>query len=132
MKTIIKVKKEIEITILKIVIPIRYGEEDIPNNFPLRNGDTWSATINIDNGEILEWPKGEKGRLSTKVCDSGSYFLLDTDGNTVLSIEEDYVPNELVPGEYGDYIDLIIDENGFITNWHKNPSIEEFFIEDEY
>ena len=41
----------------------------------------------------------------------------------------DYVPNKLLPPDdgYGDYIHLTIDENGKITNWYDEPSVEEFF-----
>jgi hypothetical protein len=130
MKATIKVKKEVEITMVKVDIPVRYDEEDIPNDFPLREGDIWSAIINIDEGRVLDWPKGQTGHLAMKVCDGGSYFLLDKEGNTVLSIEQNYVPNELLPGEYGDYIDLHIGENGLISNWYSQPSISDF-VNDE-
>lgn len=129
MKVKIKVEKEVEITMVKVDVAVRYDEEDIPNDFPLRKGDMWSAIINIDEGRVLDWPEGEVGHLSMKVCDQGSYFLLDVDGNTVLSIEEDYVPNALLPGKYGDYIDLHIGENGLISNWYSKPSISDFISE---
>jgi hypothetical protein len=129
MKAIIKAEKEVEIVMVKVDVAVRYGEEDIPNDFPLRSGNTWSAIINIDEGRVLDWPKGQKGHLSMKVCDEGSYFLLDSEGNTISSIENDYVPNELIPGKYGDYIDLHIGENGFISNWYSKPSLSDFFDE---
>lgn len=130
MKIEILVKKEVEITKVKVDVAVRYDEEDIPKDFPFRIGNMWSAIIDIDKGEIIDWPKGKKGNLSMKVCDQGSYFLLDADGNTVLSIEQDYVPNKLLPGEYGDYIDLHINENGTITNWYSEPSLSDFITED--
>ena len=126
MKIELLVKKEVEITMVKVDVAVRYDEEDIPNDFPMRKGNMWSAIINIDNGKILDWPMGQSGDLYMKVCDQGSYYLLDPHGNTVLSIEDDYVPNRLIPGEYGDYIDLKIDMNGIITNWKSKPSIEDF------
>lgn len=130
MKALIPVTKEVDIKMVKVDVAVRYDEEDIPNDFPLRNGDMWSAIIEIDTGKILDWPQGKTGEMYMKVCDQGSYFLLDEGGNTVLSIEDDYVPNGLIPGEYGDYIDLKIDENGVITNWKKHPSIADFIKED--
>lgn len=126
MKATIKVEKEIEIAMIKIDVAIRYEEEDIPNDFPLRKGDMWSAIVEVDTGKILDWPIGRSGEMHMKVVDQGSYYLLDKEGNTVLSIEEDYVPHGIVPGSYGDYIELKIDENGIITNWPKRPSIEDF------
>jgi len=130
MKAIIKIEKEVEIKYVKVQVAVRYEEEDIPNDFPLRSGDMWNAIIDIDNGIVMDWPKGEKGNLEMKICDEGSYYLLDENYNTILSIEEDYVPNKLLPGSYGDYLKLHIGENGIITNWYSKPSIEDF-IEDE-
>jgi len=39
------------------------------------------------------------------------------DGSVVSKIE-DYVP-DLVPGSYGDYVTLDIDQYGRITNWER-------------
>ncbi len=120
-------KKEVEITHIKMDLPVRYQEEDIPNDFPLRKGDMWSVVVNIDTGEIANWPKGKSGRVSMKVCDEGTYTLLDKDGKEVAKIEQDYVPNDLVPGEYGDYVRLTINAGGVITNWPRDPDVNEFF-----
>jgi hypothetical protein len=130
MKAIIKVEKEVEIKYVKVQVAVRYEEEDIPNNFPLRNGDMWNAKIDIDRGVVIDWPNGEKGNLEMKICDEGSYYLLDENDNVILKIEEDYVPNRLLPGSYGDYLKLHINENGVITNWYSKPSIEDFLFED--
>jgi hypothetical protein len=56
MKAIVKVEKEITITHIMITLPVRYQEEDIPNDFPMRYGDVWEATVEIDTGRILSWP----------------------------------------------------------------------------
>jgi hypothetical protein len=45
MITKIKIEKEVNITEVLVKLNIRYGEEDIPNDFPMRNGDTWSYNI---------------------------------------------------------------------------------------
>jgi hypothetical protein len=130
MKAIIKVEKEVEIKYVKVQVPVRYEEEDIPNNFPLRNGNMWNAKIDIDNGIIIDWPKGKKGNIQMKICDEGSYYLLDENDNMILKIEQDYVPNKLLPGSYGDYLELHIKENGVISNWYSIPSINDFIFED--
>lgn len=124
----IKVEKEVEIKYVKVFLPVRYEEEDIPNDFPLRDGDVWRAFIDIDTGEIQSWPNGKSGEMHMKVCDEGSYYLCDILGNDILSIERNYVPNRLIPPTdgYGDYIYFDIDSNGVIKNWYKNPSIEQF------
>lgn len=121
----------IDITHIFIYVPVRYEEEDIPNNFPLRIGDVWAARVNIDTGKIDGWPQGKSGNLHMKVCDEGSYRLIDKYNGLVASIEQDYVPHGVVPGEGGDYIDLQIDTNGVITNWPKHPDVTAFFRNDE-
>lgn len=127
MKALIPTTKEVEITHVLVTLPVRYGEEDIPNDFPLRQGKKWEAKIEIDTGKILGWPEGQAGEIEyMKVCDEGSYALLDAAGNVVLSIEQNYVPHGVIPGEYGDYVSLTINERGVITNWPKLPNICEF------
>lgn len=130
MKATIKIEKEVEIAMIKIDVAVRYDEEDIPNDFPLRKGDMWSAIVEVDTGKILDWPIGRSGEMYMKVVDEGSYYLLDKEGNTVLSLEQDYVPHGIVPGKYGDYIELKINDRGIITNWPKKPSVEDFINED--
>lgn len=117
MKAIVLVKTEVDARFVSVQVAVRYGDEDIPNDFPLRDGDMWRGIIDIDAGMILDWPKGEAGRLQMKVCDQGTYELLDAGRNSIAIIEDDYVPNDLLPGEYGDYVDLRIDRDGKITNW---------------
>lgn len=121
---------EIEVKSVLIQIPIRYGTEDIPNDFPLRRGDVWEATVDIDTGKIEKWPLGESGQLLTKVCDGGSYTLLDAKGAEVGRVA-DYVPHGLIPGQFGDYIELRISKNGTIVNWPVSPNLSRFFEGEE-
>jgi hypothetical protein len=54
-----------------------------------------------------------------KLRDEMAFLLKDSDGETVLDYEG-YVPNSIIPGEFGDYMHLVIDiETGQITNWKK-------------
>ena len=132
----IKVKKTVEIRSVKIDISPRYigdsDDDDLETNFPLLNDEklSWIAEVNIDTGQIAGWPIGENREMSVKVCDAGTYSLIDASGE-IVAIKEGYVPNGVVPGEYGDYVDLKIDENGMITNWPNSPDISEFFEDDD-
>lgn len=126
MKTTVTKPVEIDIATVLINVPVRYGDEDIPFDFPLRNGDVWKAYVNIDTGIIRDWPAGKTGDMHMKVCDSGEYTLFDPLGSPIAE-RSDYVPNGLIPGEYGDYISLKIGANGKITNWPKHPKFTEFF-----
>lgn len=131
MKINIKITKEVYAAYVRIVVPVRYDEEDIPNNFPLRTGDKWGAVVNIDSGIIIDWPPQEEDKkLSMKVCDEGSYIILDEDFNILKKIQG-YVPHELVPGSYGDYIELEINKEGRITNWETSAKEIEELINGE-
>ena len=130
MKTTIQVSKEIEVTHILIDVPVEYGEEDIPNDFPLRNGDHWNALVNIDTGKIVDWPADAGAQeIYMKVCDRGTYVLYSSE-EKIATREEDYVPNAVVPGEWGDYIELKIAADGTITNWPKKPDVSAFFNND--
>ena len=107
------------IVAVRIALPVKYGEEDMPNNFPYRHGDMWSVVINADTGQISNWPAGVAHKLHMKVTDGGTYELLNIDGRVVLAIEENYVPHGVIPGEYGDYVILDIGPDGVIRNWPK-------------
>lgn len=51
--------------------------------------------------------------------------IQDSDFQTLKTIRG-CVPNKLLPGEYGDYLALDIDEVGIIKNWLDNPELSEF------
>ena len=141
MKVTIQVPKEIEVSHIIIDVPVEYGEEDIPNDFPLRvklpqthprlTADRWVAAVNIDTGKIEGWPATAGAReLYMKVNDAGIYTLC-VDGGARVSRKHEYVPHGVVPGEDGDYIHLKIAADGTITNWPKKPDVSVFFGGDD-
>jgi hypothetical protein len=121
--------KPVELDIRSIILdlPVRYDEDDMPMDFPHRDGDRWRIEVLIDSGEILNWPEGVEYDLYMKVVDGGTYTLNDANGEEVGAIYENYVPHGVVPGEYGDYVDLKIGGDGVIKNWPSEPSVEQFF-----
>ena len=126
MKIEIPTTKEVDIKYITIEIAVRYEEEDIPNDAPMRFGNMWKATVNIDTGKIEKWPQGQTLDLYMKVCDEGIYRLFDADWNELACIGG-YVPHGVVPGQYGDYVELKINEFGVITNWPKAPTFDDFW-----
>lgn len=124
MKTKVKVETEINVHAIRICVPVRYEEDDIPNDFPLRRGDVWEAVVEMDSGKIQDWPQGKSGRLAMKVCDEGVYTLLGAAGNELAKREQNYVPHGVVPGKYGDYIQLDINADGIVTNWFRERRSE--------
>ena len=133
MKATIMIEKKVNVKTLKVSAHARYWEDSIINgecapedgkDFPCKDGDNWCPIIDIDTGIITNWTKGVTAEIHFKVCDCGSYYLIDDNGDTVLSIKDDYVPRIMCPKEngYGDYIIMDIDENGQIQDWKTNIS----------
>ena len=103
-------------------------EELYDNKYPLVSKGMWSGIINMKTPKLLNW-KPEYGDLylQAKICDSGTYFLLDKDKKLICRIA-DYVPNGLIPesDDCGDYIRLRINSDGSIENWPENPDYSDF------
>lgn len=91
---------------------------------PLRHGGAWSILVDLATGQIHGWPAGRALRVCAKVCDAGFYHLL-SEGFEVARLHG-YVPNGVVPGDCGDYVDLHIDAAGRITNWPAEIDLSEF------
>lgn len=93
-------------------------DNDESPNMPLKEGDYWSVKIDLETGNILDWPKGTVAETHYKVCDAGIYSLLNNEHEIVAEIEG-YVPNMMCPegNGYGDYVIMKIDEDGKIANW---------------
>lgn len=133
MKLTVKQPVEIEVDAVRVVVPVRYDEEDISNSFPLRSGKLWAATIDLATGKIREWPKDAGAQsLNIKVVDEGCYYLMSGE-KVVASREQDYVP-EFFPGDhYGDYICFEIGADGVIEDWDAEVDevVDAFFTGEE-
>jgi len=140
---------------IRLVLPVRYDEEDMPNCMPFRNGNVFDIAYDIKSGDIVDFMKDAidfegiiswnniEDRVSAnmledhfifeldsmKVTDEGKYYLLDENLNVLYSLEEEYVPDSYsIDGEYGDYVNLHIDlNNGKILNLKENATFKEFF-----
>jgi len=135
-----RVTEEVEVGSIYLKIPVEYEEEDIPNDFPFRTGDVWDISFTPD-GQIIGWAEeheewfaknqgnenmeGLVFNFQMKVCDAGHYEVRDSKGVALLVISDDYVPHSLIPGEFGDYVELDISSTGEILN--LNMDIEEAF-----
>jgi hypothetical protein len=140
MKATIKKPIEVEIKTLLVRAGVRYWEDTSVNGIddeegkliPCRDGDYWCPKIDIDKGVITNWEKGKTAIVHYKICDDGTYDLLDEKEDCVLT-KEGYVPDILdLDGEsYGDYIIMTINEDGSIENWDNNPNINDFQDEED-
>lgn len=124
--------KEVEIEVDRVILRLPDHHNELAEDTPKLTNGVLNLHVIIDTGEIINWPKGEDWSLDIflKVTDTGIYQLLDPFGKKVGEIDQYYVPHGLIPGEYGDYVDLKIDDQGFITNWPKEPNVSEFFQSD--
>jgi len=87
------------------------------------------VVVDLEKRKVLDW-NYEEGylRMWAKVCDGGSYTLLDKDRNPLWQIKG-YVPNKLIPPfekGFGDYIELAIEPDGTIRDWPATPDFSEF------
>jgi hypothetical protein len=103
------------------------GQEDTEGKVPLRNGDRWTPVIDLEGGQIQDWPQGVIADIHYKVCDDGDYWLLDSSKVRLAKWRGYYVPDSLLcvnDKGFGDYIIFKVTSDGRILNWkkpHLNP-----------
>lgn len=133
----ILIRKNVNIKHVCVSAHVRYtedatlnGVDDVDGNIYGydKNTERWEITIDIDEGNIIDWRTGDTASVHYKVCDECQIQIMTDDSLEVYN-NEDYVPDFLCPKEegYGDYIIMDIDENGHIDNW--NPSKVVYFLE---
>lgn len=121
-----------EVKFVRCILPVRYDEDDIPYDFPLRKGNIFDITISVEDGTILNFPLDVKKHINMKVCDEGSYELLDLNKEIIAAIYQTYVPDSYtIPGEWGDYVDFKI-SNGKITNWYNKQKRTYYEFTEKY
>lgn len=127
MKIKLMIEKEYDVKYLLAECGVRYWEDSQINgiddtedgeNIPCKEGDYWCPKIDIETGQITNWETGKTANIHYKVCDDGSYQLLDESLKMIAKIDG-YVPSFMSPKEngYGDYVIMDIDENGHIKDW---------------
>ena len=128
MKVKIKVEKEFDIKTLEVSAHVRHwensdinGSPDTENGdlVPCKNGENWCPIIDIETGIITNWEQGKLAEIHYLVCDRCSWKLKDSEGNIVLEVNGEYVPDTLCPQDdgYGDYIKMHINDDGLIHKW---------------
>nr|DAP70549.1 MAG TPA: hypothetical protein [Caudoviricetes sp.] len=129
MKVTVYKPVELEIHTVRIEVELHDdASESLPKHLFNDDGEL-DLLIEVDTGKVVSWQGSEPVNIYDKVCDNGVYTLFGSGGLEVGKIDNYYVPNDLIPGDYGDYINLEINADGFVTNWHKYPSVLEFFPE---
>ena len=123
-----KVTFNYEVKYVGVTVDLKYEDELHQEGVPykLPSGSLWSAVIDIDEKKFLNWPVKKPWKFEFKPRDSGTYILYTPELLEVARLDQEYVPNSLLPGEYGDYLEFDVDENGYILNWLKNPNFDDF------
>lgn len=90
------------------------------------------VVIDLEERKVLDWNQ-EEGylRMWAKVCDSGTYTLLDEKKIPLRQIAG-YVPNAMIPpydDGFGDYLELAVEHDGSLPQWQTEPDFSDF-IED--
>ena len=129
---------------IRIILPYFRGDElfsveddegDLPvedKNFAIPLYDEgnrqFDFTVDIADAKVCDWSYNSFFRFRAKVCDSGTYVLLDKDMNPILQIAG-YVPDEVIPPQeysWGDYVEFDISADGKVMNWPKEPDLSVF------
>lgn len=107
-----------------------YDEPQMPFVEEHLGEKAWHIIINLDNGQITNWPKGTIASIHYKSCDENYINIIDRNANIVKEYDG-YVPSFLYPKEngYGDYVIMDIDENGFIQDF--DPNLDDIFNDDQ-
>lgn len=130
MKVVLLRPVEVDVATLRIDVPVKYDDEEMPYDFLFRREDRWSVHVDVDSGKVLGWPQGSTAKVRLTVKDEGKYELMDRAGEQVWFAEEDYVPRFL-PGFSGDRLELDIAPDGTILNWRGSASIANFLKDKE-
>lgn len=102
------------------------GEEDAEGKIPLRNGVLWEPVIELETGQVQNWPEGVTADVHYKVCDQGEYWLLGAAKQRLAKWKGCYVPNDILcvgDNGYGDYIIFKVGGDSAVIGW-KKPSLD--------
>ncbi len=117
---------EVEACGIRVVVPVRYeDDQESLQGCPGFDGETLDIILDLD-GTVRGWD-GVSRHIHLKVCDEGTYSLLDGIDDPIASVS-DYVPHCL-PQEYGDYLVMRVQESGDIERWAPTATaIERCFL----
>lgn len=108
---------------IRCALPNRYHDEPEDQFLSWPDGAGYdrvkhvlTLVLDLDSRKVEGWPAGVTAEANLKVCDEGTYELLDTMHQVIATLREEYIPS-CVPGEDGDYFVLQIGPDGSIAGW---------------
>lgn len=78
--------------------------------------------IDLDNGTVKGWPKGNTASFGYKSCDCNIFVLMTGEGNVIHQTREgdtEYVIGPKFMNDCGDYFVLQVEEDGSIVDWDE-------------
>lgn len=130
MKVTVYKPVELEIHTVRIEVELH---DDVSENLPkhLFNDDgELDLLIEVDTGKVISWQGNEPVSIHDNIRNNGVYTLFDKCGGEVASLDNYYIPHDLIPGKRGEYIHIDISADGVVTNWPDVPNVYEFFEPD--
>ena len=121
---------ELEIHTVRIEVELH---DDVSESLPkhLFNDDgELDLLIEVDTGKVISWQGNEPVSIHDNIRNNGVYTLFDKCGSEVASLDNYYIPHDLIPGKRGEYIHIDISDDGIVTNWPDFPNVHEFFEQD--
>lgn len=118
---------------LEVEAEVRYWKDATVNGqkdsdgtlIPCREGNNWKPVIELASGKIINWTQGATAGIHYKVCDAGTYYLLDENKQRIARYNGWYVPNDYLchgASGHGDYIIFNVDSHGQIQGW-RDPGL---------
>lgn len=100
---------------------LKYPQLKAPQNkYNKKLNNQMYIKIDVDTGQILNWPVGIEANLNClKVVDEGTYILFDSKDNMVSYHDYRYIPKclEIDDNGFGDYFMFHVNKDGYIINW---------------
>lgn len=121
---------EVEIHSVRIEVELHDNvSENLPKHLFNDDGEL-DLLIEVDTGKVVSWQGNEPVSIHDNIRNNGVYTLFDKCGGEVASLDNYYIPHDLIPGKRGEYIHLDISADGVVTNWPDVPNVYEFFESD--
>lgn len=121
---------EVEIHTVRIEVELHDNvSESLPKHLFNDDGEL-DLLIEVDTGKVISWQGNEPVSIHDNIRNNGVYTLFDKCGGEVASLDNYYIPHDLIPGKRGEYIHIDISADGVITNWPDVPNVYEFFNSD--
>ena len=121
---------EVEIHTVRIEVELHDNvSESLPKHLFNDDGEL-DLLIEVDTGKVISWQGNEPVSIHDNIRNNGVYTLFDKCGGEVASLDNYYIPHDLIPGKRGEYIHIDISADGVITNWPDVLNVYEFFNSD--